>query len=31
MFLPVEPLAFQPPNGCTPGQAPVVAPAARLT
>ena len=27
MFLPVEPLPFQPPNGCTPGQAPVVAPA----
>ena len=29
--LPVEPEPFQPPNGWTPGQAPVVAPARRLT
>ena len=27
---PVEPLAFHPPNGLIPGQAPVVAPARRL-
>ena len=27
---PVDPLAFQPPNGLMPGQAPVVAPARRL-
>ena len=29
--LPVEPLDFQPPKVCEPGQAPVVAPAPRLT
>ena len=29
--LPVEPEPFQPPKGCTPGHAPVVAPARRLT
>ena len=27
----MEPEPFQPPNACTPGQAPVVAPARRLT
>ena len=29
--LPVDPDPFQPPNGWTPGQAPVVAPARRFT